>query len=352
MTASQTLEDLLRERTREGDLFDKLPDSEVRCRACAHECRIKDGKSGICRVRYNEGGVLRVPYGYAAGLQIDPIEKKPFFHVLPGSDALSFGMLGCNFKCSFCQNWVSSQAVKDPHAGHPPTPCTAEDLARTAVREQAPLVTATYNEPLITSEWAAAVFREAKEAGLRCGFVSNGYATPRVLRYLRPVLDFYKVDLKGFDEARYKKVTGGKLSHVLRAIEDLAGLGFWVEVVTLVVPGFNDADGQLRGIAGFLASVSKDIPWHVTAFHGDYKMADAPRTPVQTLRRAVDIGRAEGIRHVYSGNLPGAIEHGEDTLCHGCGAVLVERMGFRVRSNRVDKGRCPECKAKIAGVWE
>jgi pyruvate formate lyase activating enzyme len=323
----------------------------VRCWACGHECLVREGKTGICKVRFNEGGRLKVPFGYAAGLQIDPIEKKPFFHVLPGSATLSFGMLGCNLRCSFCQNWASSQALRDPEAGAPVQECSAEWMVGLAKDNGVPVVTSTYNEPLITAEWAMAVFERAKAEGLRTAFVSNGFASQKALKTLRPWVDFFKVDLKSFDDGVYRRLMGARLSPVLRAIETLASGGTWVEAVTLVVPGMNDSDGSLKGIAAFLAGVSKDIPWHVTAFHGDYKMADAEPTPVRALERAARIGRAEGLRYVYAGNLPGEAGDLEDTRCAGCGQTLVRRRAFRVLSNIIMGGRCPKCSEKAAGVW-
>ena len=339
--------------TAPGELFDALDGGRVRCRACANECVIEEGKSGTCRVRSNAGGRLLVPFGYSTGLRAEPIEKKPFFHVLPASSCLSFGMLGCNLSCRWCQNWTTSQAMKDPDAHYSGlVECSPEKIVEQAQAHGCPTVVSTYNEPLITAEWAAAIFRKAKEAGLRCGFVSNGYATRRCLEYLRPWVDFYKVDLKGFDERRFREATGGRLAAVLESIASLLELGVWVEVVTLVVPGFNDSDKELGSIARFLEGLSKDIPWHVTAFHQDYKLLDGPDTPAGTLLRAAEIGRAEGLRYVYAGNLQGSAAELEDTNCPHCRKVVIERRGFRVFSNRLKSGRCPDCAEEIPGVWE
>ncbi|MDE2292085.1 MAG: radical SAM protein, partial [Elusimicrobia bacterium] len=208
-----TLEDRLRALAREGDLCDKLPDGGVRCWACGHECLVKPGRAGVCRVRYNEGGRLMVPFGYVGAEQVDPVEKKPFFHVLPGSKALSFGMLGCDYHCTYCQNWLTSQALRDPDAVSPVEERTPEELVRSAKRARAPLIVSTYNEPLITSEWSLAVFEEARKEGLRCGYVSNGNGTRKVLERLRPLVDCYKVDLKGFDDRRYRSLMGGVLAN-------------------------------------------------------------------------------------------------------------------------------------------
>ena len=346
-----TLESRLRGLTREGDLYERQGAGLVRCYACGHVCLIAEGKAGICRMRHNQGGRLMVPFGYVAGLRADPIEKKPFFHVLPGRPAMSFGMLGCNFACRFCQNWLSSQVLRESAAEAAISRVSPEEIATMAKDAGCPVVVSTYNEPLITSEWAAAIFSEARARGLRCGFVSNGHANRRVLEYLRPVMSLFKVDLKCFDHAKYQDMTGGAMRHVLRSIEDIKTLGFWLEVVTLVIPGWNDSDRELRGLAQFLAGVSPDIPWHVTAYHQDYHMDEPRETPPQTLARAADIGKAEGLRFVYAGNLPGRLAGLEDTACPSCGERLIERRGFAVAANRLKDGKCPRCAAAIPGVW-
>ncbi len=352
MSATVSLRTLLAENTMPADpALIRVEGDAVRCLACGHRCLVKRGRQGVCRVRFNQDGVLRVPAGYVAGLQVDPIEKKPFYHVFPGCEALSFGMLGCDLHCSYCQNWVTSQALRDDQAVSLPRFCTAEQIADLAVEHHAPVVVSTYNEPLITSEWAVEVFKPAKARGLTCGYVSNGHATPEVLAYLRPWLDLYKVDLKCFNDRRYREL-GGVLTHVLSTIEELKARGFWVEIVTLVVPTFNDTDAELGDIARFIAGVSPDIPWHVTAFRPDYRMSAPPRTPAATLLRAYEIGRAAGLKFVYPGNLPGGVGDLEDTRCPGCGATLIRRTGFRVRENRLDAaGRCPDCLLQIPGVW-
>jgi pyruvate formate lyase activating enzyme len=556
------LAEVLARRTAEGELYEKLPNGRVRCFACGHRCLIPPGFGGVCRVRFNEDGVLKVPWGYVGALQLDPVEKKPFFHALPGSRALSFGMLGCDFHCSYCftgesvvvtdegpttfaelfascerhetrpdaqlafpedrrvvaasgrlrrlrgvvrhryrgelvtirpfylaalrctpdhriyattdparppvlvpardisaghyltvprhlpagivppldvtallceqrelvatasmaatadrtigrtgartafveddpaidrrvvptadnylvplrgvgrepydgdvynmevedehsylagffavsncQNWVTSQALRDPSAVARPQEITPKELVRLAHEHQARIVTSTYNEPLITSEWAVAVFKEARAAGLVCSYVSNGNGTPEVLDYIQPWVSLYKVDLKSFRDRHYREL-GGTLDRVLWTIRALHEKGFWVEIVTLTIPGFNDSDEELRDIARFLVSVSPDIPWHVTAFHGDYKMTEPENTNVATLLRAAEIGAAEGLRFVYAGNLPGQVGKWENTYCPGCGELLIERYGFRVLRNRVADGRCPRCAGAIPGFWK
>lgn len=326
-------------------------DGALRCLACGHRCRVLPDRAGVCRVRFNRDGELRVPGGYVAGVQVDPIEKKPFYHAFPGRDALSFGMLGCDLHCSYCQNWVTSQALRDDQAIARPRMTSPERLIELAIEQDAPVIVSTYNEPLITADWAMKVFAPARERGIVCGFVSNGNATPEVLRFIRPLVDLYKVDLKSFDDRHYRQL-GGTLKAVLDTVARLREMGFWVEIVTLVIPGFNDGDAELRDIAGFIASVSPDIPWHMTAFHPDYKMTDPPRTPVRTLLRAYELGREAGLRFCYPGNLAGAVGDREHTHCPACDGLLIRRHGFHVLENRMTGNACPDCAATIPGLWE
>ena len=345
-----TLEKVLRRNTKVGEIYEKLPNDWVRCFSCGHRCKIAPGRDGICRVRFNVGGELMVPWGYVGSMQLDHIEKKPFFHALPGARALSFGMLGCDYHCSYCQNWVTSQALRDPVAGAPPDYATPEQFVDLALRYKARVVTSTYNEPLITSEWAVEIFKVAKEMGLVTSYVSNGNGTAEVLDYIRPWVDLYKVDLKGFNDKNYRKL-GGVLQNVLDTIRMLKEKNFWVEIVTLVVPTFNDSDAELKEIADFIASVDVNIPWHVTAFHKDYKMTDPDNTPIETLLRGVDIGRKAGLNFVYAGNLPGMVDNLENTYCPSCHELLIERYGFHVLQNTLQSGACPGCNTSIAGVW-
>ena len=338
-----TLRDLVNERVREGDLYEKLDRNRVRCFACGHCCPIPEGQPGVCKVRFNRNGTLYVPWGYVGGVQCDPIEKKPFFHAYPGALAYSFGMLGCDLHCSYCQNWVTSQALRDPQAVSPPLDASPEALVRDALQQGAQVLVSTYNEPLITSEWAVAIFKEAKAAGLVTAFVSNGNGTPQVLEYLRPWLDLYKVDLKSFDDRHYHEL-GGRLQPILDTIRRLHEMGFWLEIVTLLIPGFNDSDDELQRLTEFIASVSVDIPWHVTAFHKDYKMTDPDNTQPEDLLRAAEIGARAGLRYVYAGNLPGHVGHLEDTRCFRCSTTLIERSGYRIRSYRISpEGKCLKC---------
>ena len=348
-----TLRDILDRRVREADpaLYERLENNRVRCFSCGHCCPIPDGQPGVCKVRYNRGGTLYVPWGYTAGMQCDPIEKKPFFHAHPGALAYSFGMLGCDLHCGYCQNWVTSQALRDPNAISPPLDVSPGDLVRDALHQGARVLVSTYNEPLITSEWAVAVFKEAKAAGLLTGFVSNGNGTPQVLEYLRPWLDLYKIDLKSFDDRHYHEL-GGRIGPILETIRRVHEMGLWLEIVTLLIPGFNDSEDEVRRLTEFLAGISPDIPWHVTAFHADYKMDDQRDTSVDDLLRAAEIGREAGLRYIYAGNLPGRVGEWEDTRCPNCSETLIRRYGYFIEKyNLTQEGRCPRCSARIPGRW-
>jgi len=349
-----SLANVLDDLTVEGELYESLSNGELRCFACGHRCLIREGKRGICQVRFNQGGKLRVPWGYVGSLQCDPIEKKPFSHVLPGSNALTFGMLGCDYHCGYCQNWLTSQAMRDPASdvsAQLVRKITPGQMLEHARRTKASVLVSSYNEPLITSEWAVAIFREAKQAGLMCAYVSNGNNTPEVMKYLSPYLDAYKVDLKCMNEKNYHTL-GGTLQNTLDGIKRARDLGLWVEVVTLVIPGFNDTNEELWDAARFLADLSLDIPWHVTAFHKDYKMTQPENTDSKTLIRAAEIGREAGLRYVYAGNLPGNVGEYEDTLCPHCEHQVVKRSGYVIRKYEItSEGKCPKCGGKIAGLW-
>jgi pyruvate formate lyase activating enzyme len=346
-----TLRDLVNEHVREGVLYEPLDRGRIRCLACGHCCPIPEGQPGVCKVRFNRGGKLYVPWGYVGGVQCDPIEKKPFFHAYPGALAYSFGMLGCDLHCGYCQNWVTSQALRDPQAISPPIEASPEALVHDALRQGAQVLVSTYNEPLITAEWAAAIMRDAKRAGLVTGFVSNGNGTPQVLAYLAPWLDLYKVDLKSFDDRHYREL-GGRLQPILDTIRSLHRMGLWLEIVTLLIPGFNDSDDELQRLTEFIASVSVEIPWHVTAFHQDYKMTAPGDTRPKDLLRAAGIGARSGLRYIYAGNLPGQVGHFEDTRCSQCATTLIERYSYRIKAYRITAdGKCPKCGGSVPGRW-
>jgi pyruvate formate lyase activating enzyme len=348
-----TLAEVLETRTAEAapELIEHISRDRIRCYACGHECPIPDGALGVCRVRFNRGGKLYVPWGYVGGVQCDPVEKKPFFHARPGALAFSFGMLGCDLHCSYCQNWVTSQALRDPQAVSPPIDADPQALVEEAVRLGARIVVSTYNEPLITSEWAVEIFKHAKRAGLMTAYVSNGNGTPRVLQYIRPWVDLYKVDLKSFDSRHYREL-GGRIEPILYTIRTLHEIGIWTEIVTLLIPGFNDSADELERLTTFVASVSPDIPWHVTAFHKDYRMNDPENTTPEMLVEAAEIGRRNGLRYVYAGNLPGRVGDLEHTRCHQCGSIVIERFGYFIQRYRLTTdGACPECGTSIPGRW-
>ncbi len=334
-----------------AELTEHLANDALKCYACGHRCLINSGKRGICKVRFNEGGELRVPTNYVAALACDPTEKKPFFHVLPGSDTLTFGMLGCDLHCAYCQNWLTSQALRDDAAGTAPQQVTPDRLVAMAKAYGASLVGSSYNEPLITAEWAVDVFKKARPAGFRTAFISNGNATPQVLDYLRPWTDCYKIDLKSMNDRNYRQL-GGVVDNILETVKMVYERGFWEEIVTLVIPGFNDSEAELQRAAEFIALISPDIPWHVTAFHQDYHMQENANTTAEQLVRACEIGRAAGLRYIYAGNLPGKVGRWENTYCPTCDDLLVERYGYLIRQMNVSRaGSCPSCATRIPGIW-
>jgi pyruvate formate lyase activating enzyme len=348
-----SLAEVLEARTVEAapELIERISRDRIRCYGCGHECPIPDGAVGVCKVRFNRGGKLMVPWGYVGALQCDPIEKKPFFHARPGALAFSFGMLGCDLHCSYCQNWVTSQALRDPEAVAPPIDISPSQLVDDAARLGAKVVVSTYNEPLITSEWAVAIFKEARAAGLMTAYVSNGNGTPQVLDYIQPWVDLYKVDLKSFDDKHYRQL-GGRLDPILATIRALHAMGVWLEIVTLLIPGFNSSDDELERLTSFIASVSPDIPWHVTAFHKDYRMSDPENTTPEMLMHAAAIAARNGLRYIYAGNIPGRVGDLEHTRCHRCHALLVERYGYFIQSYRLTPdGACPDCGTSIPGRW-
>jgi len=323
----------------------------VRCGLCPHRCLIKKGEEGICRVRRNEGGRLQtLVYGLAAAMNVDPIEKKPLFHFLPGSRSFSIATVGCKFRCAFCQNWTLSQSPRELKKvlGEAVEP---DQVVQMALRAECASISYTYSEPTIYFEYALDCGRLAKRAGLRNNFVTNGFIERAPLEELHGVLDAANVDIKSFREEFYRKRCGGRLAPVLEAAKTMKALGVWLEITTLVIPTLNDSEEELRDIARFIADeLGAEVPWHVSRFHPDYKMPDLPATPERTIARAREIGLEEGLRFVYAGNLWG--DPGENTLCPSCGRTVIARSGFQVKSMDVERGKCRFCQTEIAGIWE
>lgn len=321
----------------------------VRCDLCAHRCLILPGRAGVCQVRVNrDGELLTLVSDRIIAAHADPIEKKPLFHFLPGSRSFSVATVGCNFRCGFCQNWDISQKVREGGAvlGQEVTP---REILRAAAQAGCSSLSFTYTEPTIFFELCERAGTAARAAGLKNVFVTNGYLTREAVARAAMFLDAANVDLKGFDDARYRKVCGAGLKGVLEGIDALLEAGIWLEVTTLVVPGVNDGEDELRRLARHLAGLGREIPWHVSRFHPDYKMRDRGPTPQAALRRACEIGLEEGLRHVYVGNLPG--DDRESTRCPNCGTMVIERLGFEVTALHLRDGRCGRCAAPIAGVW-
>jgi len=333
---------------KEALFYQKESAGRVRCGLCRFRCLIDDGNRGICKVRENRGGTLySLVYGRVITEHVDPIEKKPLFHVMPGSSAYSIATVGCNFHCRHCQNYSISQV--EPHGEIQGAHRSPADIVRSAVGSGCGSIAYTYTEPTIFFEFALDTARLAKEQGLRNLFVTNGYISSEPLAAIAPVLDAANIDLKGFSESFYREIVGAKLSEVLDSIIDYRKLGIWLEITTLIIPGLNDADAELNGIAAFIVqNLGADTPWHVSQFYPTYRLTDRPRTPVATLRRAREIGMAAGLKYVYEGNVPG--EGGENSFCPSCGVVVIERYGYRIMNNRLTDGGCPDCGAKIAGI--
>lgn len=330
-------------------MFYEQEDGAVRCGLCPHNCLIGEGKRGICGVRENRGGrLVSLVYGRLVAEHVDPVEKKPLFHVLPGSFSYSIATVGCNFRCLHCQNASISQ-VHDRSGALPGIDRTPESVVEAALGYGCRSISYTYVEPTVFFEFAYRCSVLAVERGLRNIFVSNGYMSRQAAEMLAPVLTAINIDIKAFSEMFYRKVCGARLQPVLDSVRLFHDLGVWVETTTLVIPGMNDSPEELAAIAGFLASIDRNIPWHVTAFHPSYRMLDVPSTPLSTLHAASRIGREQGLFHVYEGNVTAG---GEDTLCGACGFRLIERTGFTVRANRLAKGACPECGAVVAGIWD
>jgi pyruvate formate lyase activating enzyme len=334
---------------KEALLWKPEPEGRVACGLCSHRCLIAPGKFGTCGVRENRSGSLWTHvYGEVIAAHVDPIEKKPLYHFYPGSKSFSLATAGCNFRCPFCQNWQISQSrVRDGGGGRGEA-LEPKEAVRLAKAYGCRSISYTYTEPTIFFEYAADTGRLAKAEGLANNFVTNGYMTAETLEAARGWLDACNVDLKAFREKTYKDVCGAHLEPVLESIRLMRRLGMWVEVTTLVVPGLNDSPEELRDMARFLAGVGRDIPWHISRFHPDYKYTEAPATPIETLERAASLGAEEGLHYIYIGNVWGAAD---DTRCPKCGTTLIKRRGFSASGVKIKDGRCSKCGQGIAGIY-
>ncbi len=346
--SARALELALDERTARGDLVKSAPDGQLTCLACAHACVLADGKRGICGVRRHERGELRVPWGYVAKKYVRPVETNTIFHVRPGANALTFGLFGCDLRCPYCHNAALSQALRDGLEGEP-VDTTPEALIEEALGARARVLCAAYNEPMISAEWVKRVFECARGAGLVTALISDGNSTPEALAYVRPVTDVFRVDLKGYSQDQYRKL-GGRLAPVLESIREAKRLGFWVEVVTLVVPGLNDEEQGLRSLGDELRSVDPEIPWHLNAFVPRYRLRTTPSPSPHFLASVAGTAYARGTRYVYVGNAPGmaALAH---TRCPDCQTILIQREDYRVTHVAAAGGGCPECGTTLPGLF-
>lgn len=333
---------------KEAMLYEKLDGGNVRCNLCGHRCRITPARKGICGVRENRDGILyTLVYGMVVAENVDPIEKKPLFHVLPGSRSFSIATVGCNFSCTFCQNSDISQMPRETGEimGRKTTP---EEIVERAIRTKSKTIAYTYTEPTIFFEFAYDTGRIAHEKGIKNVFVTNGFMTEEAILKLSPYLDAANVDLKSFSDDFYKKRCGGRLQPVLDSLRKMKELGIWVEVTTLIIPTLNDSDEELRQIAEFILSLGTETPWHISRFHPQYKMVNLPPTPIETIHKAAEIGKEAGLKYVYSGNVPGDV--GESTYCYNCGNLLIDRYGFHINRINLEESRCPKCGTAMDGI--
>jgi pyruvate formate lyase activating enzyme len=333
----------------EALLYQKEANQVVRCSLCAHRCRITPGARGVCGVMENNKGVLySLVYGIVIAENVDPIEKKPLFHVLPGSRTYSIATVGCNFRCTFCQNHTISQMPRESGriAGQKRTPA---EIVETALETGSQSIAYTYTEPTVFFDFAYDTAKIAHRKGLKNIYVTNGYMTSEMLETLSPYLDAANVDLKSFRDEFYKKYCGGRLQPVLDSLRKMKELGIWVEVTTLLIPDLNDSNEELSRIAEFVASLGTETPWHISRFHPEYEMTDRPLTPSSSIHEAVKTGKSFGLKYVYSGNLPG--DSGENTFCPGCGRLLIGRYGFSIEQFALQNATCPYCGAKIDGIF-
>ncbi len=338
----------LDERTAPADLVEPSSGSAVRCLACAHRCKLKPGQHGVCGVRFNRDGQVYAPWGYVSRRYVRPVETNTIYHVHPGALALTFGMYGCDLRCPYCHNWYLSQALRES-TDEAPTPMTPESPVGEALSAGAEVLCAAYNEPFLAAEWMHAIFAEARASGLTTAIITDGHSTPEALELMRGVTDVVRIDLKAFDERSYRSL-GGDMNAVLETLARAKAMRFWVEVVTLVVPGLNDDAGMLREVAAELAHLDPDMPWHLNAAQPRYRH-EAPPPSTEFLLSAAGSAYLRGLKHVYVGNVPAAsaLAH---TRCPECHTVAIRRCDFRTTANQLDRGRCPQCKTPIAGLWD
>ncbi len=334
----------------EAYLYELLEDKKVRCNLCNHRCLIKEGKRGICGVRENQNGILKsLVYGRLIAQHVDPIEKKPLYHVMPGSLSYSIATVGCNFKCRFCQNADIAQLPADRKGMIIGDPYSPQDVVSAAQQANCRSIAYTYTEPTVFFEYAYDTAKLAHEKGILNVFVTNGYMTSEAVHMIRPYLDAANVDLKAFNDDFYKEQCSAKRKHVMETLRLMKSLGIFVEVTTLLIPTLNDKKGELQQLASFIAdSLGPETPWHISRFHPTYKLTDCPSTPAESIHQARRIGLDAGLRYVYSGNLPG--NEGENTFCYSCGQPLIERWGYRISKNVITNGKCPKCDATIDGI--
>jgi len=334
----------------EAYLYDRLEDQKVRCNLCSHRCLVKAGKRGICAVRENQDGILKtLVYGKLIAQNVDPIEKKPLYHVSPGSLSYSVATVGCNFKCRFCQNADIAQLPADQKGMILGDLFTPQDVVKAAEQANCRSIAHTYTEPTVFFEFAYDTAKLAHERGILNVFVTNGYMTPEALKMIQPYLDAANVDLKAFNDEFYKQQCSAKRKHVMETLKLMKSVGVFVEVTTLLIPGLNDDKMELKELATFMSEeLGPETPWHISRFHPTYKLTDRPPTPAESIHRARQIGLEAGLRYVYSGNLPG--DTGENTICYSCGQPLIERWGYHISKNVVTDGKCPKCGATIDGL--
>jgi pyruvate formate lyase activating enzyme len=337
---------------KEALFYQKLEGQKVKCELCPHNCLIVEGRRGVCGVRENqEGKLLSLVYGKIIAAHVDPIEKKPLFHFLPGSRAYSIATVGCNFRCLFCQNYDISQMPKEERMEILGEEISPEEVVASAIENQCQSISYTYTEPTIFFEFAYDCAKRAVERGLKNNFITNGYINPEPLKMISPYLHGANVDLKSFREEFYRKICGARLAPVLKSLKLMVELKIWLEVTTLLIPELNDSNEEITEIADFIKNeLGEQVPWHVSAFYPTYKMTDRPRTPAETLIRAREIGLKAGLKYVFVGNIP--ITGSEDTYCRECQKLLIQRSGFQVRQNNIKKHHCPYCGAEIKGVWD